>query len=69
MFTEDFVPMADVADMYWRTKRKKDSSNHFADMDDQHPDVYQNKSLLDLCFNSDGKVNISFFTQYGIKSG
>jgi hypothetical protein len=60
MFTEDFVPMADVADMYWRTKRKKDSSNHFADMDDKHPEVYQNKSLLDLCFDSEGKVELSF---------
>jgi hypothetical protein len=60
MFTEEFVPMADVADMYWRTKRKKDSSNHFADMDDQHPDVFENKSLLDLSFDSSGNVDMSF---------
>ena len=57
MFTEDFVSMADVADMYWRTKRKKsDGSNHFADMDDHHPTVYNNKTLLQLCFTATGKI-------------
>ncbi|TRW21090.1 hypothetical protein FMM05_20595 [Flavobacterium zepuense] len=60
MFSDAFVPMADVADMYWRTKRPKDSSNHFADMDDQHAEVYENKTLLDLCFDSHGNVNADF---------
>lgn len=56
LFTEEFVSMTDVADMYWRTKRKADASNHFADMDDQHEDVYDNKRLLDLCFTKKGVV-------------
>ena len=56
LFTEDFVAMTDVADMYWRTKRKADGSNHFADMDDQDPNVYSNKTLLQLCFTTSGKI-------------
>lgn len=44
-----FVPLADVADIIWRSTRKLDSSNHFADMDESHPQVFGGKSLLDLC--------------------
>lgn len=56
IYTDDFVSLTDVADMYWRTKRPSDKSNHFADMDDQHEDVYENKSLLELCFDRRGHV-------------
>lgn len=47
-FTHDFVPLADVADIIWRTTRPDDESNHFADIDERHPDVFDNKTLLEL---------------------
>ena len=56
LFTEKFVSMTDVADMYWRTKRPSDKNNHFADMDDRHEEVYNNRSLLELCFTKQGKI-------------
>lgn len=52
LFTEEFVSMTDVPDMYWRTKRPADKSNHFADMDDHAQQVLANKTLLDLCFEN-----------------
>jgi hypothetical protein len=30
---DEFVPLADVADLVWRNTRKADENNHFADMD------------------------------------
>ena len=57
IFTEEFIPLADVPDMYWRTKRKADESNHFADMDAKHPSVFNNKSLLELVFKANGSIN------------
>ena len=56
MYTKKFIPMTDVADMYWRNHRPDDESNHFADMDDQDPGVYNNKTLLELCFTATGKI-------------
>lgn len=57
LYSASFVPLTDVADMYWRNTRPADESNHFADMDAKHPNVYSNKSLLDLCFTKLGKIN------------
>jgi hypothetical protein len=58
-----FVPLADVADLVWRgsaltvgVSRSNDEQNHFADMDEKHPDVFDNQSLLDLCFTDNGKL-------------
>jgi hypothetical protein len=47
-FTHDFVPLADVADIIWRSTRPDDESNHFADIDERHPTVFNNKTLLEL---------------------
>lgn len=44
-----FVPLADVPDLVWRNTRKKDSSNHFADMDQKGKGDYMNTTLLELC--------------------
>ncbi|MDD5363427.1 MAG: hypothetical protein PHN88_14990 [Ignavibacteria bacterium] len=52
----EFVPLADVPDLVWRNTRKKDSSNHFADMDQEGKGDYNGKTLLELCQN---KTNLS----------
>lgn len=44
-----FVPLADVADLVWRTTRKKDEGNHFADMDEPGNGEFANQTLLDVC--------------------
>jgi hypothetical protein len=65
--SREFTPLADVADLVWRAMagnagvaRKNDENNHFADMDDSHPDVMDGKNLLELCFHSNGTINQSF---------
>jgi hypothetical protein len=52
MGSDQFVPMADVPDFFWKPRvakqgfaRKLEGSNHFADMDQENPD---GKTLLDL---------------------
>lgn len=62
-----FTPLADVADLVWRNMKGNkgvargfDESNHFADMDEKHPLVMNNESLLDLCFKSNGAINENF---------
>lgn len=44
-----FVPLADVADLVWRRTRRKDDTNHFADMDQEGTGEFAGKTLLDLC--------------------
>jgi len=47
----DFSPLADVADLVWRTKRfTTDGSNHFADMDQEDS---KGKTLLEYTANGD----------------
>jgi len=60
MGTDDFVPLADVPDMFWKPRiaqqgfsRGMEGPNHFADMDQQGPD---GKTLLDLT-RSDGFID------------
>jgi hypothetical protein len=62
----EFVPLADVADLVWRTTKKIDSSNHFADMDDCHQGVFGGKTLLEICKdekNIDPKVWNKFYDE------
>lgn len=65
--SREFTPLSDVADLVWRgmagnagVARKNDENNHFADMDDSHPDVMDGKTLLELCFHANGTINQSF---------
>lgn len=65
--SREFTPLADVADLVWRAMkgnkgvaRGNDESNHFADMDEKHPDVMNGKSLLELCFKGNGEINEDF---------
>ncbi len=46
--SHEFVPLADVADLVWRTTRKSDANNHFADMD-APSETFGGKTLLELC--------------------
>jgi len=44
-----FAPLADVPDLVWRTSRKLDEGNHFADMDQKGAGEFAGQTLLDLC--------------------
>ncbi|WP_309894983.1 hypothetical protein [Archangium sp.] len=46
--TQNFVALADVADLVWRTTRKRDAANHFADMDQPGTGRFEGKTLMDL---------------------
>jgi hypothetical protein len=46
---KQFVPLADVADLVWRYSRHADSSNHFADMDQEGAGEFAGQTLLTLC--------------------
>ena len=66
---KDFVPLADVADLVWRSTRGKDKANHFADMDQKGKSgKFKGKTLLDLCktaTNLDAKVWGQFYDDIG----
>ncbi|HEY0457816.1 MAG TPA: hypothetical protein VGC97_01615 [Pyrinomonadaceae bacterium] len=47
--SDGFAPLADVPDLVWRTTRKKDEANHFADMDEIDDGTFPGKTLFDLC--------------------
>jgi hypothetical protein len=58
-----FVPLADVPDLVWRTTRKKDEANHFADMDEKGQGAFKTKTLLQLC-EDPANVNIDIWNQF-----
>jgi hypothetical protein len=63
-FTHDFVPLADVADIIWRSTRPSDESNHFADVDEANEQVMGGKSLLELSLSDDQNIDIDFWLDY-----
>jgi hypothetical protein len=48
MGSDSFIALADVADLVWRTTRKRDAANHFADMDEPGGANVGGKTLLEL---------------------
>ena len=60
---EGFVPLANVADLVWRTTRPKDSSNHFADMDEEGKGEFAGTTLLELCEN-DANVAVARWNRF-----
>jgi hypothetical protein len=68
-----FVPLADVADLVWRTTRRKDSANHFADMDEMATDgKFKGKTLLQLTANGgniDPQTWVDFYESIGVDKG
>jgi hypothetical protein len=57
-FTHDFVPLADVADIIWRTTRPEDESNHFCDIDESDRAVFRGKTLLQLSLEDDANIDV-----------
>src|SRR5262249_51676791 len=58
------VPLADVADIVWRTTRPTDESNHFADMDFVAEEgKYAGKDLLTLC-QDDANVSAHVWNEF-----
>lgn len=45
---DQFIALADVPDLVWRTSRLKDAANHFADMDEEGKGKYAGKTLLQM---------------------
>jgi hypothetical protein len=70
---KQFVPLADVADLVWRTTRKKDSANHFADMDEvAKAGKFKGKTLLQLTANGgnvDPQTWVDFYESIGVDKG
>jgi hypothetical protein len=66
-YTDDFVPLADVADVIWRTKRPSDESNHFCDIDETHRRVYGGKSLMELSFEDEANIDPSIWLDFDQK--
>jgi hypothetical protein len=60
---QEFVPLADVPDLVWRTSRKKDEANHFADMDEKGNGEFKNKTLLKLCEDPEN-VSIELWNRF-----
>ena len=66
-FTHDFVPLADVADIIWRTTRPNDESNHFADIDESDRRVSHGKTLMDLSFENDDNIDVGVWLKFDEK--
>ena len=60
-----FVPLADVADLVWRITRKLDSSNHFADMDQEGiGEEFAGKTLLSLTREAPSNVDPHLWVRF-----
>ncbi|MDQ0563036.1 hypothetical protein QO004_004845 [Rhizobium mesoamericanum] len=66
-FTHDFVPLADVADIIWRSTRPSDESNHFCDIDESDPSIYGGKTLLELSLEDDANIDVSTWLDFDRK--
>jgi hypothetical protein len=66
-FTQDFVPLADVADIIWRTTRPNDESNHFSDIDESDPAVFGGKTLLQLSLEDDANIDVDVWLDFDRK--
>ena len=66
-FTHDFVPLADVADIIWRTTRPDDESNHFSDIDESDPAVFNGKTLLGLSLADDANIDVDVWLNFDQK--
>jgi len=59
-----FVPLADVADIIWRSTRPADESNHFADIDESDRRVANGKTLLQMCVQNASNIDIDKWIEY-----
>jgi hypothetical protein len=68
-FTHHFVPLADVADIIWRSTRHNDEANHFSDIDESDPSVYDGRTLLELSLLDDDNIDIDVWLDFDKKNG
>jgi hypothetical protein len=66
-FTRDFVPLADVADIIWRSTRPNDESNHFSDIDESDPAVFGGKTLMQLSLEDDANIDVDVWIDFDRK--
>ena len=59
-----FVPLADVPDLVWRTTRPQDEANHFADMDESGAGTFSNKTLLDLWTENPANLSVDLWNSF-----
>jgi hypothetical protein len=59
-----FVALADVADLVWRSKRGKDAANHFADLDEEGSGEFEGRTLMDLWFKQPSSRNPQTWTAF-----
>jgi hypothetical protein len=60
-----FVPLADVADFVWRSSRKLDASNHFADMDQPATTgTHKGETLLSLTKGKPQNVDPQIWNEF-----
>ena len=60
----EFVALADVADLIWRSKRGKDAANHFADLDEEGSGEFEGRTLMDLWFKQPSSRNPQIWTAF-----
>lgn len=61
---DEFIALADVADLVWRNTRKMDEANHFADMDQPGGKDFKRQTLLELWDEKPASRNPSFWTEF-----
>jgi hypothetical protein len=59
-----FVPLADVADLVWRTSRPQDEANHFCDIDESDARVHEGRSLIELCLADPASIDVDFWLDF-----
>jgi hypothetical protein len=60
----EFVALADVADLVWRSIRGKDPANHFADMDEEGAGEFAGQTLMGLWFSKPSTRNTQTWTAF-----
>jgi len=63
-YTHDFVPLADVADIIWRTTRPDDESNHFCDIDESDHRVFGGRTLMELSMADDQNIDVDVWLKF-----
>jgi hypothetical protein len=61
---KQFAPLADVPDLVWRTSRKTDEANHFADMDEEGKGDFEGKTLLELVKDDIDNLSIEVWNRF-----
>jgi len=60
----EYVALADVPDLVWRSRRGKDKANHFADMDAEGTGAFAGETLLGLWENDPSTLTPATWTAF-----